>query len=148
MWKYFILELSFSDKAIFFKVSHLILTFTQYDIFSVMSKPSGRFFQNWIKSNFREIVHTFKAMFKFILQCSFQFNLITFHETLYTNRKHFWTMWVELTRLLRVTRVVAYNVPQLTQASFKKKSNVTVSDVCSTDWTKKDSAFLSSVAFL
>ena len=39
----------------------------------------------------------FKAMYKCILQCSYQFNLITFHGTLYEyERKHFWTMWVEL----------------------------------------------------
>ena len=29
-----------------------------------------------------------------------------------------------------------------------KVDALTMSDVCSTDWTKKDSAFLSSVAFL
>ena len=31
---------------------------------------------------------------------------------------------------------------------IKKHSYSTISDVCSTDWEKKDSAFLSSVAFL
>ena len=106
---YFILKWRFSDKAknIFFWISHLILTFNKYKIYSVMSNQVWYFFSNFVA--FSEYINFWLVEYKIesrvisenihnSMFISFQFNLITFHGTLYSvyECKHFWTMWVEL----------------------------------------------------
>ena len=80
IWKYFVIKLRFSDKAknIFFWISHLILTLTQYEIYSVMSDQVWYFFSNFLAFSQYSAVRRW-SLSKFKLKIDFMIFCLKVH---------------------------------------------------------------------